>query len=102
MLSADDFAQRAYLHALNPRANPAKLHMDRHASVSETPPMLGLFNDIPHAKIRQDDVAALAAAGFAVASAAGAGAGCCCCVRCFFMCFRSSFATAAWPFFSAI
>jgi 2-keto-3-deoxy-L-rhamnonate aldolase RhmA len=64
MLSAEDFAMRAYNHALEPRHNPLKRYMEGYASVVETPPMLGIFNDIPWNKIRESDVAAWAAAGF--------------------------------------
>jgi 2-keto-3-deoxy-L-rhamnonate aldolase RhmA len=64
MLSAEDYAMRAYNYTLEPRHNPLKRYMEGHASVVETPPMLGIFNDIPWNKIRESDVAAWAAAGF--------------------------------------
>lgn len=61
---AEAFARRAYGAALNPLANPVKAIMDRCASVETTPPMMGIFNDVPWHKFRETEAHAWAKAGF--------------------------------------
>jgi 2-keto-3-deoxy-L-rhamnonate aldolase RhmA len=63
-LTSNHFADRAYRTALNPLRNPVKEVMDRSASVEETPPMLGIFNDIPWSTFRESEAHAWARAGF--------------------------------------
>lgn len=63
-LTSRQFAQRAYHAALNPLRNPVKEVMDRCSSVEETPPMLGIFNDIPWHAFREAEAHAWARAGF--------------------------------------
>ena len=59
-----EMARRAYSHALNPLANPVMEVMAAAPSIFETAPMLGIFNDIPQAKMREDEVMSWATAGF--------------------------------------
>lgn len=59
-----EFAKRAYLYALDPLRNPVKEVQDSSESVLAMPPLLGIFNDIPPDKLRQDDVMSWAKAGF--------------------------------------
>lgn len=63
-VSAEIFAQRAYDTALNPLRNPVKEIMDKCSSVEETPPMLGIFNDVPWHGFRESEAHAWAKAGF--------------------------------------
>ena len=63
-LEAEEFANRAYAYYLNPCRNPLKERMDRCASVDETPPFLGMFNDIPVHQFRENEAFAWAKAGF--------------------------------------
>ena len=63
-LSAAQLARRAYKHALDPNRNPIKAAMDAASSVRAMPPMLGLFNDIPAGKLREDEAQSWALAGF--------------------------------------
>ncbi len=63
-LEAEEFANRAYAYYLNPCRNPLKERMDRCASVDETPPFLGMFNDIPVHQFRENEVFAWAKAGY--------------------------------------
>jgi len=63
-VSQEEFARRAYAHALDPLQNPGKQVQDSAASVKEMPPMLGIFNDVPPDKLREDEVANWAKAGF--------------------------------------
>lgn len=63
-LTTEVFAQRAYDTALNPLRNPVKAIMDRCSSVAETPPLLGIFNDIPWHKFRETEAHSWAKAGF--------------------------------------
>ena len=63
-LQAEQFAQRAYVCALNPLRNPIKEVMDKCPSVEETPPFLGIFNDIPWHKFRESEAHAWAKSGF--------------------------------------
>jgi len=64
-VSSAEFARRAYLHAANPLRNPLKEVMDNMAGgdVRRTPPMLGIFSDIPWHQIRESEVHAWARAG---------------------------------------
>lgn len=63
-LTVEDFAERAYAAALNPLYNPVKEVMDRYDSVEATPPMLGVFNDVPWYQFREAEAHAWAKAGF--------------------------------------
>lgn len=63
-LSSEAFAERAYAAALNPLYNPVKAMMDRHDSIEATPPMLGIFNDVPWHQFRESEAHAWAKAGF--------------------------------------
>lgn len=63
-LSVEETARRAYFYASNPLRNPLKEVQDAFDSVAGTPPVFGIFNDIPWNKIREDEVAAWANAGF--------------------------------------
>ena len=61
---ATEFANRAYLTALDPTRNPLKEVMDCAETVEDMAPMLGIFNDIPAHKLREDEVMCWAKAGF--------------------------------------
>ncbi|CAE7826175.1 sec1 [Symbiodinium sp. CCMP2592] len=63
-VTVQELAKRAYLYTLDPLRNPVKEVYDASSSVLEMPPMLGIFNDIPTHKMREDEVAAWARAGF--------------------------------------
>ena len=63
-LTTAQLARRAYRHALDPNRNPIKDAMDAASSVRAMPPMLGIFNDIPASKLREDEVQSWALAGF--------------------------------------
>lgn len=64
-LDTEEFARRAYLHAKNPLRNPLKEVMDAfQGNVLETPPMLGIFSDVPWHQLKESDVVAWAKAGF--------------------------------------
>lgn len=65
-INVHEFARRAYLYALDPLRNPVKEVMDAFPSVRAMPPMLGIFNDIPADKMREDEVMAWAKAGFSI------------------------------------
>jgi len=62
-LFVDEVAERAYLYAANPLRNPLKEVLDAFPSVKETPPLFGIFNDIPFHKLREDEIAGWANAG---------------------------------------
>lgn len=55
-VTTSEFARRAYCAVANPQLNPLKEVMDMCESVEKTPPLLGIFNDIPANKIREDEV----------------------------------------------
>jgi hypothetical protein len=61
---AEEFARRAYEYTMNPCRNPLKAVMDRFATVAETPPFLGIVNDIPWYQFRESEAHAWARAGF--------------------------------------
>jgi 2-keto-3-deoxy-L-rhamnonate aldolase RhmA len=61
---AEEFARRAYAHALNPNQNPVRRIMCQAESFEKTPPLLGIFNDIAWHQLRESDVHAWASAGF--------------------------------------
>ncbi|MBN1834391.1 MAG: hypothetical protein JW820_01005 [Spirochaetales bacterium] len=63
-LRAEQFAARAHAAALDPLRNPVKAIMDQCPSVERTPPLLGIFNDIPWHKFRESEAHAWAKAGF--------------------------------------
>ena len=61
----EEFAARAHAAALSPLRNPVKAVMDRCRSARDTPPLLGIFNDIPWHKFRESEAHAWARAGYA-------------------------------------
>ena len=63
-LTTLEFANRAYKYALDPLRNPIKEIMDKCPSVEETPPFLGIFNDISWNKFRENEAHSWAKAGF--------------------------------------
>ena len=63
-LKPEEFARRAYDYALNPNQNPIRRIMCKAKSYEKTPPLLGIFNDIPWHHLRESDVHAWANAGF--------------------------------------
>lgn len=63
-ITTKDFAERAYAFTMNPNRNPLKEMLDSALSFEKTPPLLGIFNDIPWHKIRESEVHAWASAGF--------------------------------------
>jgi 2-keto-3-deoxy-L-rhamnonate aldolase RhmA len=63
-VTTEEFAERAYLTALNPLRNPLKEVMDAYRDVWSTPPMLGIFSDVPVGQIRESEVQCWARAGF--------------------------------------
>ena len=63
-LTSEEFARRAYAYALNPNRNALKEVLDQCASVEDTPPLLGIFNDIPWHRFRESEAHAWAKAGF--------------------------------------
>ena len=63
-LAAEEFARRAYEYALKPNRNPLKEVLDQADSVETTPPLLGIFNDIPWHGFREIEAHAWAKAGF--------------------------------------
>eukprot|EP01012_Entosiphon_sulcatum_P016219 TRINITY_DN21132_c0_g1_i1.p1 TRINITY_DN21132_c0_g1~~TRINITY_DN21132_c0_g1_i1.p1 ORF type:complete len:331 (-),score=31.20 TRINITY_DN21132_c0_g1_i1:39-1010(-) len=62
-ITTEEFAERAKLYVLNPSRNPLKAFFDRFSSVEETPPTLGIFNNVPWHKVREDEIHAWARAG---------------------------------------
>ncbi|MBT6150168.1 MAG: hypothetical protein HN712_06660 [Gemmatimonadetes bacterium] len=63
-LPTEEYARRAHAYALNPQRNPVKEILDRSTSVETTPPMLGIFNDVPWYQVREDETHSWAKAGF--------------------------------------
>ena len=63
-VTSEGFARRAYESARNPLRNPVKTVMDQSASVEQTPPLLGIFNDVPWHRFRESEAHAWAKAGF--------------------------------------
>ena len=63
-LQVEEFANRAHAYTSNPSRNPLKEVLDRFPSVQETPPLLGMFNDIPWHQFRENEAHAWAKAGF--------------------------------------
>ncbi len=63
-LKSEEFARRAHAYALNPLRNSVKEILDQADSVESTPPLLGIFNDIPWHKFRENEAHAWAKAGF--------------------------------------
>ena len=61
-LRTEEFANRAFKYTLNPLRNPVKEIMDQCSSVEDTPPFLGIFNDIPWNKFRENEAHAWAKA----------------------------------------
>ena len=60
----EEFARRAHDYALSPSRNRLKEVLDRSDSVEKTPPMLGIFNDIPWYQFRESEAHAWARAGY--------------------------------------
>jgi 2-keto-3-deoxy-L-rhamnonate aldolase RhmA len=63
-LSTEVFAQRAHAYTLNPNRNPLKEVLDQAESIEKTPPLLGIFNDVPWHRFRESEAHAWAKAGF--------------------------------------
>ena len=63
-LSTEGFARRAHAYTLKPGRNPLKEILDQAPSHEETPPLLGIFNDIPWHKFRESEAHAWAKAGY--------------------------------------
>ena len=63
-LTREVFAQRAYDGTLRPQRNALREVLDGCDSVWKTPPVLGIFVDIPARQLREDDLNAFARAGF--------------------------------------
>ena len=63
-LQIEEYARRAHAYVSNPSRNPLKEVLDSFASVSETPPLLGIFNDIPWHQFRESEAHSWAKAGF--------------------------------------
>ena len=63
-LNTEEFARRAHAQALNPNRNSIKEILDKCASVEQTPPLLGIFNDIPWHQARENEIHTWARAGF--------------------------------------
>ena len=63
-VQTEEFARRAHAQVMNPSRNPVKEIMDAAESVEKTPPMLGIFNDIPWYQFREDEAHSWAKAGF--------------------------------------
>ncbi len=57
-------AERAYRYTLNPLHNPVKDVLDACPTIEDTPPMLGIFNDVPWHQFRESEALAWAKAGF--------------------------------------
>ena len=63
-LKGEEFAKRAYDFALDPNQNSLKRILDGAQSYGETPPLLGIFNDIPWHQFREDEAQIWAKTGF--------------------------------------
>ncbi len=63
-LTTQTFANRAAAYVSNPNRNPLKEILDQAESYNETPPLLGIFNDIPWHKFRESEALVWAQAGF--------------------------------------
>ena len=63
-VKTEEFAKRAHSYAMNPRRNSLKEVLDAVESYDKAPPLLGIFNDVPWRKLREDEVHAWAKAGF--------------------------------------
>lgn len=63
-LTTEEFARRAYEYTLNPNRNPLKEVLDKAESVERTPPLLGIFNDVPWHQVRENEIHGWARAGF--------------------------------------
>jgi 2-keto-3-deoxy-L-rhamnonate aldolase RhmA len=63
-LKTEEFARRAHEYTLNPSRNSLKQILDSADSVATTPPLLGIFNDIPWHQFRENEAHAWARAGF--------------------------------------
>lgn len=63
-LQTEAFASRAQAYVMNPQRNALKETLDKFSKVEEAPPLLGIFNDVPWHKVREDEVHSWAKAGF--------------------------------------
>ena len=63
-LQPEEFAKRAYAYYANPTQNSLRRILCAAESYEKTPPLLGIFNDIPWHQIRETEVHAWANAGF--------------------------------------
>ncbi|MCC7261902.1 MAG: hypothetical protein IT369_05180 [Candidatus Latescibacteria bacterium] len=63
-LKTEEFARRAHAYTMNPNRNPVKEVLDQAPSFAKTPPVLGIFNDVPWHKFRENEAHSWAKAGF--------------------------------------
>ena len=63
-LQTEEFARRAHAFVMNPQRNPVKEILDSSESFEATPPLLGIFNDVPWYQVREDETHSWAKAGF--------------------------------------
>jgi len=63
-LKTEEFARRAHAYTMNPNRNPLKEVLDQAPSFEKTPPLLGIFNDVPWHRFRENEAHAWAKAGF--------------------------------------
>ncbi len=63
-VETEELARRASAFVLQPTGNPLKAVLDQAASIEKAPPLLGVFNDIPWHRFREDEAHAWARAGF--------------------------------------
>lgn len=63
-LKTEEFARRAHAYTMNPNRNPVKEVLDQAPSFAKTPPVLGIFNDVPWHRFRENEAHAWAKAGF--------------------------------------
>jgi 2-keto-3-deoxy-L-rhamnonate aldolase RhmA len=63
-LKTEEFAIRAHDYTMNPSRNRLKQILDQADSMATTPPLLGIFNDIPWHQFRESEAHAWARAGF--------------------------------------
>jgi len=64
-LQTEEYARRAHAFVMNPQRNAVKAVQDEYDSVAATPPLLGIFNDVPWYQVREDEAHSWARAGFA-------------------------------------
>ena len=63
-LKTEEFARRAHAYTMNPNRNPLKEVLDQATSFEKAAPVLGIFNDVPWHRFRENEAHAWAKAGF--------------------------------------